>query len=52
MHLNTFNLIKLNFEVPLISNSKEIKERGSSVDNWQWDDGKFLLWDDNSLILI
>lgn len=52
MQLNTFNLIKLNFEVPLISNSKEIKERESPVDNWQWDDGKFLLWDDNSLILI
>jgi hypothetical protein len=33
MQLNTFNLIKLNFEVPLISNSKEIKERKSPVDN-------------------
>lgn len=51
MQLNTLNLIKLNFEVPLISNSKEIKKK-DSVDNWQWDDGKFLLWDDNSLILI
>ena len=53
VHCLTLNSLTLNVGSLNVATSRRLKEKpiGYGVDNWQWDDGTAMLWDNKGVVL-